>query len=116
MPLLVISNLMILILLSFVAAGVSVTISWSRFFSPLRIWLDAHQFEFLANLIYCHYCLGHWVALFFLLLCPAFAIQCSFFVCTWIVNYFLLVTMTSFISTILLILIYHLKNLEGEKR
>jgi hypothetical protein len=115
MPLLVIHNLIILFLLALTAAGTAVTISWSRIFRPLRLWLDEKGPEFLANLVFCHYCLGHWVALFFLLICPVAAIQASFFLVTWLVNYFLLASMTSFISTILMILIHYLKKLMDEK-
>ena len=115
---LLVVNLYSLILLATAAAGISVTISWSAIFRPLRMWILSHEdnggaWEFLANLITCHYCLGHYVALLFFILCPAAAIPIAAgALFTWIINYFLLVTITSFISTSLMLLIVRLKNLQ----
>jgi hypothetical protein len=116
---LVIGNIVVLFLLALAAAGISVTISWSVLFNPVRMWLFALAdkskiADFLADVISCHYCLGHYVALAFFIVCPATALSLpQFMLGAYVINYFLLVAMTSFISTSLMILIHRLKNLQA---
>ena len=43
-------------------AVVTLTISRSRIFRPLRTWV-AERSDFLYDLLECPYCLSHWVAL-----------------------------------------------------
>lgn len=113
-------NFYTLLLLAIAAGGVSVTISWSAIFGPFRLWLmtraetnDSWINNFFADLFGCHYCLGHYVALLFYIICPAYAIKIEWFMFgAWIINYFLLVTITSFISTMLMLLIHGLKKLQ----
>jgi len=46
---------------------VSFTITKSKFFSPLRYWINKRN-ERLGSLFSCSYCMSHWVAAFFVVL------------------------------------------------
>lgn len=56
-----------LIILGLATATVSTTVGSSKLFRGLRSWV-ATQSPFWGELISCPYCLGHWVALFAVLL------------------------------------------------
>lgn len=105
-------SLLILLLLSIPSGGVAITISTSRLFRPFRLWLDSREFIMLANLVECHYCLGHWTALFFYIITPNIGIETGNWFSNLFVNYFLLVGLTSFVSITMLLGISLIKKLE----
>ena len=53
-----------LIILSMCVSTVSLTISKSKFFSPLRYCVNKRS-ERLGSFLSCSYCMSHWVAAFF---------------------------------------------------
>ena len=111
---LVMEAMVILLLLAFSAASVAVTISTSSIFKPFREYLERKGFTFISNLISCYYCLGHWVALLFYIPIMPFAIVTGNGIINYVINYFLLVSFTSFLSTKLLLYTFQLIKLRDE--
>lgn len=56
-----------LIMLSMCVSTVSFTITKSKFFSPLRNWVNKRN-ERLGSLLSCSYCMSHWAATFVVVL------------------------------------------------
>lgn len=56
-----------LVLLSMCVSTISLTITKSRIFSPLRFWVVKRN-ERVGSLLSCPYCISHWVAAFFVVL------------------------------------------------
>jgi hypothetical protein len=54
-------NKELVIWLSILTASVSFTVTETKLFSPLRVWIT-RQSNFLGHLINCGYCTGHWIA------------------------------------------------------
>lgn len=75
--------MLLIILLSFVTASVSFTVTETKIFAPFREWLGGKS-GFLGSMFSCGYCLGHWIA---------FALtaiyQPSLFEAWWLLDYFL---------------------------
>ena len=56
-----------ILLLSTVTAAIAFTVTETKVFEPLRIWMK-HSSEFFGKLFSCGYCLGYWVSFAILLL------------------------------------------------
>jgi hypothetical protein len=99
-----------MLLLGMIAASVSVTISESSLFKSLRGWLDIYN-PFLGEMISCCYCTSHWVALIIFILKPVVVI--TFSIWPWftlILNYFILVHITTVLGLMLVILLIIVRN------
>ena len=57
------------LLIAMTTAAISFLLSHAEMFVGLRVWLRKHM-EFLGRLIDCCYCLGHWIAVPFIILMP----------------------------------------------
>ena len=71
------------IFLSFVTASISFTVSETKLFKPLREWVKTKN-PFFGELLFCGYCLGHWVALELVII-----FQPKLFESWWLLDYFL---------------------------
>lgn len=49
------------ILLSIVTASISFTMTETKLFKPVRVWLKGKN-GFMGELFSCGYCIGHWIA------------------------------------------------------
>lgn len=57
------------VLLSFVTASISYTVSETRLFKPLREAVTGKS-PFFGELLSCGYCLGHWITFILIILYP----------------------------------------------
>ncbi len=95
-----------IILIALATASMTLTISRSKAFSWFRN-------SFIGNakireLVRCHYCLGHWVALWWLLISPSvrvMAVTTSGPVYNFLVNWFAVVAIASFMMGLILLVV-----------
>ena len=81
-----------IILLSFINASISFTVSESKIFQPLRDWCNKKSI-FIGSILTCGYCLGFWVA---------FALVAIYrpklFELLWLLDYFLTALVIAWLS------------------
>jgi hypothetical protein len=73
----------LVILLSFVTASISFTVSETKLFKGFRDWIEGKN-DFLFYLFNCGYCLGHWIAFGLVAL-----FKPKLFNSWWLLDYFL---------------------------
>jgi hypothetical protein len=69
-------------ILSLANMCVALTVTTSMIFAPFRAWNSAHAPGFIADLIHCPYCFGHWSA--FALLCWSGLFRPQDFLIAWL--------------------------------
>jgi hypothetical protein len=82
------------ILLSFVNASISFTVSEAAIFKRLREWCSGKN-SFIGSVISCGYCLGFWTAFILVAVC-----QPKTFEYWWVLNYFLTALVIAWLSAL----------------
>lgn len=84
-----------LAMLAGVAAPLTLTVSRSQLFSPVREWVKKHS-KFLGELLTCPYCLSHWVsALIVVAYRPYREIHSGWVVGDFLVSMFIIITLSA---------------------
>lgn len=84
-----------LVFLALAVASVSMTLTKSEVFGPLREWIDIKS-KFLGDLIHCPYCTSHYVSLGTVLLFQPVVATSGFHVADLLASAFAMVTLSSF--------------------
>lgn len=87
------------VLTAMAISSIAVTISTSKLFAPLVAKVQEYS-KWLGQLVSCHYCLSHWIAMFAALFFP---VELSnIWIVNWFVTAFALVTLSSVFSLIII--------------
>jgi hypothetical protein len=97
-----------IIYLSFVTASISFTVTETKLFQPLREWVK-HKNHFLAGMLSCGYCFGHWLALALVVIYGY-----SRFTAWWPLDYFLTALVIAWLSAFQWILLCWLMDKIGK--
>lgn len=95
-----INGLLEVVVLSLATTAISVTISKSEAFSPVRESVYKLS-SWLGELVSCSYCLSHWVAFVFVLIYRPVIIE-KYFVIDLVVSAFSIVTVSAILSGIII--------------
>ncbi|RQW06329.1 DUF1360 domain-containing protein [candidate division KSB1 bacterium] len=94
--------------LSLVTASLAFMLTESKIFQPWRQWLKAHS-RFFGELFSCGFCLGHWIALFLVIL-----FKPHLFPTWWLFDYFLVTLMIAWVAGFQWALMCALFNVAGK--
>lgn len=97
-----------LILLSIATASISFTVTESKLFEPIRVYVK-NKNKFFGELVSCGYCFGHWVAFFIVILTNFNAFENNLFI-----DYFFTWLIISWFSTINWLFMTMLMNKAGK--
>jgi hypothetical protein len=78
--------------LSLVTASMSFTITETKIFAPLRLWMKSRS-RFFGDLLSCGYCLGHWIALILVIL-----FKPTLFQTWWLLDYFFVILIIAWVA------------------
>lgn len=96
----VISALWTCTVLAVASASLSVTISQTELFAPLRAWADKVG-HMTGHLFHCFYCISHWVVIIGVAIYRPVLISSGAVIVDWIVSAFFTITLAAFFSGII---------------
>ncbi len=84
------------IVIAFAAASISMTLTQTELFAPLRQWANKIG-HMTGHLFHCFYCISHWIVIFAVLIYQPILIRSGYIFIDLIVSVFFTITLTAFI-------------------
>ena len=88
------------ILIALASGSISMTITQTELFAPLRAW-TAKKNAMLGHLFHCFYCMSHWVVFAGMLVYHPLLLQSGVVVIDWIMTAFVTLTLATFINGVM---------------
>ncbi len=90
-------SLWVCLVIAIASSSISVTMTQSELFAPLRTWTDKVHYK-LGYLFQCFHCLSHWVVFLGIAIYRPALIHSGYVVVDWIVSAFFTIALTTFTS------------------